>query len=40
MKKGAAKNCTECNGKPKKLCNATTFVGTYCAKQGCMKVYE
>ena len=40
MKKGAARNCTECDGKPKKTCKATTFEGTYCAKPGCMKVVE
>lgn len=38
MKKGPAKDCTDCNGKPKKVCVATTFVGKYCEK--CMKVIE
>lgn len=38
MKKGAAKDCKDCNGKPKKVCKATTFAGTFCEK--CMKVVE
>lgn len=38
MKKGPAKDCTDCNGKPKKVCEATTFVGKYCDK--CLKVVE
>lgn len=38
MKKGPAKDCTDCNGKPKKVCEAKTFVGKYCEK--CMKVVE